>query len=84
MYWHSSFEHAFRQPEFWNLRAHHAAGLRILVEHDAVVAHRGQIPRHRKRGWAAADQRDPLAVLFLGGLGQPVADVVLEIGGDAL
>src|SRR5262249_10275618 len=24
----------FRQTEFWNLRAHHAAGFRILIEHD--------------------------------------------------
>src|SRR3974390_2024153 len=32
-------EHAFRQAEFWDLRAHHAAGPRILIEHDAVISH---------------------------------------------
>ncbi len=75
---------AFRQAEFGNLRAHHAAGFRILVEHDALVAHRGQVPRHSERGWAAAHERDALAVLDLGRLGQAVFDVVLEVGGDAL
>ena len=63
---------AFRQTEFRNLRAHHAAGFRILVEHDAFVAHRGQVPRHRERGWAAAHERDALAVLDLGRLRQAV------------
>src|SRR5580700_6493096 len=75
---------AFRQTEFRNLRAHHAAGFRILVEHDALVAHRGQVPRHRERSWAAAHERDALAVLDLGRFGQAVFDIVLEIGGDAL
>ena len=40
---------------------------RVLVEHDAVVAHRREVARHRERGRAAADQRDALAVL----LGRP-------------
>src|SRR6202043_1771482 len=74
---------AFRETEFRNLGAHHAGGFRILVEHDALVTHRGQVPRHRKRGWAAAHERDALAVLDLGRLGQAAADIVLEIGRDA-
>ncbi len=74
----------FRQAEFRNLRAHHAAGFRILVEHDAGVAHRREVARHRERSRAAADERDALAVLLFRRFRQPVADVVLEVGGDAL
>ena len=77
-------DHRLRQAEFRDLRAHHAAGFRILVEHDAFVAERREIARHRERSRAAADQRDALAVLLFDGLGQAVADVVLEVGGDAL
>ena len=73
-------DHDFGQAEFRNLRAHHAAGFRVLVEHDAFVAHRGEVPRHRKRGGAAAHERNPLAVLDGGGLGQARADIVLEVG----
>ena len=77
-------DHAFRQAEFRNLRPHHAAGRRVLVEHDAVVTHRREVARHRERGRAAADQRDALAVLGGGRLGQAGADVVFVVGGDAL
>ncbi len=77
-------DHGFRQAEFRDLRAHHAAGFRILIEHDAFVAHRRKVARHGERGRAAADERYALAVLFLGGLRQAVADVILEVGGDAL
>ncbi len=62
----------FRQPEARDLGADHAAGLGVLVEHDAAVAERGEIARHRERGRTAADQRDALAVLRDGGLGQPM------------
>ncbi len=57
---------------------------RVLVEHDAFVTHRREIARHGERGGAAADERDALAVLLRRRLGQAVADVVLEVGGDAL
>ena len=77
-------DHVFRQAEFRNLRAHHAAGQRVLVEHDALIAERGEIARDRERGGAAADERNALAVFLLRRLGQAVADVVLEVGGDAL
>src|SRR6266571_1391664 len=77
-------EHGFRQAEFRNLRAHHTAGLRILIHDDAVVAHRREIARHRQRSRTAADQCDALAVFLRRRFGQPVTDVILEIGGDAL
>src|SRR5687768_10553906 len=34
-----------RQAEFRDLRAHHAAGLRILIEDHAVIAERRQVAR---------------------------------------
>ena len=55
-------EHAFRQAEFWDLRAHDAARERVLIEHHAVIAHRGKVARHRERGRAAAHECDALAV----------------------
>src|SRR6185437_12326429 len=77
-------DHAVRQAEFRNLRADHAAGLRIAVEHHHVVTERRQIARDRERGRPAADQGDALAVFLLRGLRQPRGNVVLVIGGDAL
>ncbi len=74
----------FGQAEARDLRADHAARLRVLVEHDAVIAERREVARDRERGGAAADQRDALAVLLDRRLRQAVADVVLEVGGDAL
>ena len=56
-------DHRVGQAEFRNLRPHHAAGLRVLIEHRAVVAERGEVARDRERSGAAADQRDALAVL---------------------
>ena len=40
-------DHRIRQPEFRNLRAHHAASLGIGIEHGAMVAQRREIARHR-------------------------------------
>ena len=77
-------EHFFRQAKFRNLRAHHAARQRVLLEHDAFVTHRGEIARDGQRRRATAHKRDALAVLFLGRLGQAGADIVLKVGGDAL
>ena len=68
------------QAEFRNLRADHAAGFWILVEHDAVVAERGEIAGDGERGRAAADQRDAFAVLLCRGLWQAIANVVLVVG----
>ena len=73
------------QAELGNLRAHHAAGLGIAVEHHAFVTERREIARDRQRRRSGAHQRDPLAVL-----GSPRAwagtrpDVFLVIGGDPL
>ena len=77
-------DHVFRQAEFRNLCAHHAAGQRVLIEHHALIAERGEIARHRERSGPAADERNALAVLLLRRLGQAPADIVLEVGGDAL
>src|SRR5262249_58440215 len=70
----------FRQTEARNLRADHAAGLRILVEHRAMIAERRQVARDRERGGAAAPERDALAILGGRPLGQAGAGVVLEVG----
>src|SRR4051812_30914995 len=72
-----------RQPELRDLRPHHAAGLRVTVEHGAVIAERGKVARHRKRCRAATDQRDALAVPSCGAR-HAMSNVVLEVGGDAL
>ena len=77
-------DHAFRQAEFRNLGAHHAAGQRVLIEHDALVAQRRKVARHGERGGAAAHKRHALAVFVRGRFGQAVADVILEVGGNAL
>ena len=76
-------DHRIRQAEFRDLRAHHAAGPRITVEHSAVVAERREIARHRQRSGTAADEGNALAVLGRGPR-QALRDVVLEVGGDAL
>ena len=55
-------DHRVGQAELRDLRAHHAAGLRVAVEHDAVVAERREIARDGERRGPAADQRDALAV----------------------
>src|ERR1700731_4099587 len=56
----------FRQPEAGYLRADHAAGFGVLVEHGAVIADRGEVARDGERRRAAPDQRDALAVLVHG------------------
>ena len=76
-------DHRIRQAEFRNLRAHHSARLGIGIEHGAVIAERREVAGHRKRGGAAADDRDTLAV-FRRRPRHAVLDVILEIGGDAL
>ena len=59
-------------------------GLRVLIEHHAMIAERREVARDRQRGGAAADERDALAVLVRGRLRQARADVVLVVGGDTL
>src|SRR5215831_8639318 len=53
----------FGQTKARNLRADHPAGLGILIEHDAVIAERGEITRDGKRGGAAAHEGAALTVL---------------------
>ncbi len=74
----------FRQAEFRDLGADHAAApLVAVIEHD-VVAERHQIARDGERGGAGADQGDALAVLLLWRCRQQRLDVALVVGGDAL
>ena len=77
-------DHGVGQAEFRDLRADHAAGFGIAVEHHAMIAERREVARDGERSRPAADQRDALAVLLLRRLRQPRLDVVLVIGGDAL
>jgi hypothetical protein len=49
-----------------------------------VIAEGRKIARDRQRGRPRTDQRNALAVLVLRYCRQPVADVFLVIGGDAL
>src|SRR5260370_1352309 len=77
-------DHRLGQAKFLDLRAHHAARLGILVEHDAGVTHGCEVARDGERRRAAAHQRDALGLFVRWTPGQAPADVVLEIGGDAL
>ena len=77
-------QHAGRQPERRDVHPHQSARLGVLFEDRDVVAQRQQVVGHRQRRRAGADERDALAVLDGGRLGQPVADVAAVVGGDAL
>src|SRR5580658_4785756 len=69
----------FRQAEFRNLAADHAAGAIVAVEDHDLVAQRRQIAGHGQRSWAGADDGNPLAVLPIGRLRQQFGDIVLVI-----
>src|SRR5690606_26548993 len=73
-----------RQAKLRNLGAHHAAGLRIAVEHHAFIAERRKVARNGERGGAAANQRDALAIFDARLFRHARGDVVLVVGGDAL
>jgi hypothetical protein len=75
---HLLVDHALRQTELGNLRAHHAAGLGVAVEHDELVAEGCQVSRNGERRRSCADECDALAVLLRSRLGQELADVFLE------
>ncbi len=72
------------QAELRDLRADHAAGLGVLVEDHNVIAKRGKVAGDGERGGATADKSNTLAVLLRRRLRQPLADIVLVVGGDAL
>ena len=72
----------FREPKTGDLRADHAAGLGILIEHHAGVAKRREVARNRERGGAAADERDAFAVRLARAPRQPPPDVVLVVGSN--
>ena len=77
-------DHFLGQAKARDLRADHAAGLRIAVEDDDLVAERRQIARDGQRGRPAADADDALAVRRRDDARQVLGDVVLVVGGDAL
>ena len=68
---HLLVDDAIGQPELGDLRAHHAAGLRVAVENDAFVAERREIARDGQRCGTGADERDALAVRRARRLRQP-------------
>ncbi len=72
----SSSSTVVRQAERGDVGAHQAAGLAVLLEYGHLVAERHEVVGHRERGAAGADAGDALAVLGLGDLRQPGADVV--------
>src|SRR5215510_5341182 len=76
-------DHGIRQTEFRNLRADHPARFRVLIENHAVISEWGKVACDGERGRAAADQRDPLAVLFCRWLGQALAYVVFIVRRDS-
>src|SRR5262249_62327255 len=51
------------QAEARDLRADHAARLRILIKDHALVAERGEVAGDRKRGGAATHERNAPASL---------------------
>ena len=77
-------EHFGWQAECRNIRAHQAAGDRVLLEDHDFVADRQQVVRDRERRRARADAGDALAVLSRGRLRQPRRDVVAQVRGDPL
>ena len=81
---HFLVDHALGEAEPRDLRADHAAGALVGLEHRDLVAERREVARHGERGGAGADAGDALAVLLPAGLRQPRPDVVLVVGGDAL
>jgi hypothetical protein len=74
----------FRQAEFRDLAADHAAGSAVAVVDHEVVAEGGEIAGDGEGGGAGADEGDFLAVTGGRGSRHAVADVTLVIGGDAL
>ncbi len=77
-------DHFVGQAEFRDLAAHHAAGARIGIEHDNLVADRRQIARDRQRRRPRPDAGDPLAVPRRRRLRQQGLDVLLPVGRDPL
>src|SRR3984957_16538644 len=71
------------QTKLWNLAPHHAAGARVGIEHDDLVADRGEIARDRQRRWAPTDAGDALAISLRRRTWQERGNVLLVIGGDA-
>src|SRR6478735_7296804 len=76
-------DHRIGQTEFRDLRADHAAGFWVAVEHDAFVADWGEVAGDREGGRTTANQGDTFSVFPCRRLRQPIADVVFVIGRDS-
>jgi hypothetical protein len=76
-------DHRFGQPEARDLRADEPARLRLAVVDRDRITERRQVARDRQARGAGADAGDPLAVARRRSR-QPRADIVLQVGGDAL
>ncbi|OIQ71442.1 hypothetical protein GALL_469390 [mine drainage metagenome] len=74
----------FRQTEFRNLRADHAARPGIPVIDDDMITQRCQVAGHCQGRRTGADQGDLLAVARGRGLGHQAADIALHIRRDSL
>src|SRR6185503_20772850 len=77
-------EHGYGETEGGDVGAHQPAAPGVLLEQHAGVAERHQVARHGEGRRAGADERDALAVLDGGDVGQEGVDLALVVGGDAL
>ena len=77
-------QHLLWQSERRNIHAHQPARLCVLLVDRDVVAEWQQIVRDRQGGRSGTNQRDALAVLRRGRLGQSVGDIATVVGGDPL
>ena len=77
-------DHLNRQAEVRNLRPHHAAQLRVLIEQGDLIAQHSQIARDGQRGRPGAQAGNLAPVGNFGRLGHAGVDVVLIVGGHAL
>jgi len=75
-------DHFLGQTETRNLRADHAAGLRVAVEHGDVVAERREIARHGERRRPRAHAGDALAVFALRGRNPDVLSCIANLSND--
>src|SRR5262249_12208416 len=77
-------EHALRQPERGDVRAHEAARLGELLEDRDAVAERHEVVGDGQRRRPGADAGDAAAVPLAGRARQPPRDVAAQVRGDTL
>src|SRR5262245_5956298 len=77
-------EHGRGQAEGWNVRAHEAATLGVLLKEHTAIAQRHEIARHGEGGGSGTDERHAFAVLCGRNVGHEGVDLALVVGGNAL